>query len=225
MLIKLSIIFCSVVASCQAERRIQVLDFSEDNDGKNDSNGEFTSATLDIKEAPPTFTICSAFMVKEWSCGWGCYSMIFNLLWDDDGTSLVMKTETNRTDALLLYSINDSDWIVGKVLLFRLQWVHICVSIDRIIGSIQIVVNGQTFNHAKPEGLLGRNKTSNITLTLGYQDSSGWTPELEHNVMISDVNIFSSNLHVNKMEELITPGVKACSKQGDIVSWENSKLN
>ena len=221
--LKLSLLICSVAALCQAERKVQVLDFSEDNDGKNDTNGEFTSATLDIKEAPPTFTICSAFMVNEWSCAWGCYSMIFNLMWENGGPSLEMKTEANRTDTLLLYGINDSNWIVQKVLLFRLQWVHICVSIDRILGSLQSVVDGQTLNHDRPVGLLGENKTSNITLTVGRQNSSGLIGE--HNVKIYDVNIFSSNLSVNKMEELTTPGVKACSEQGDILSWENSRSN
>ena len=55
------------VLLCKAGASTWVLDFSEDNDHKNDTNDEFTSATIDIKEVPTTFTICSAFMVKKWS--------------------------------------------------------------------------------------------------------------------------------------------------------------
>ena len=45
----------------------KVLDFSADNDHQSDSNGEFTSATLDAGALPESFTICSAFMVDAWT--------------------------------------------------------------------------------------------------------------------------------------------------------------
>ena len=220
--LKLSLLICSVAALCQAERKVQVLDFSEDNDGKNDTNGEFTSAALDIKEAPPAFTICSSFMVKEWSCGWGCHSMVFNLSWESESVSLQMKAVANKTGTFLKFETDSLEWVDSNVLYFPLQWIHICLSIDRILGSIHLVANGQTLNHDRPIGLLGGNKTSNITLTVGYHEDDNGNI-FEHNATISDINIFSSNLSVKRMEELTTPGVKACSKQGDIVSWENSR--
>ena len=45
----------------------RVLDFSADNDFKTDTNGEYTGATLDVGALPQSFTICSAFMVEEWT--------------------------------------------------------------------------------------------------------------------------------------------------------------
>ena len=46
---------------------LKVLDFSADNDDEPDSEGEFTSATLEIGALPESFTICSAFMVDAWT--------------------------------------------------------------------------------------------------------------------------------------------------------------
>ena len=45
----------------------RVLDFSADNDFKPDTNGKYTGATLDAGALPQSFTICSAFMVEEWT--------------------------------------------------------------------------------------------------------------------------------------------------------------
>ena len=45
----------------------RVLDFSADNDFKPDTKGEYTGATLDAGALPESFTICSAFMVEEWT--------------------------------------------------------------------------------------------------------------------------------------------------------------
>ena len=46
---------------------LKVLDFSTDNDNEPDSNGEYTSATLEAGPIPESFTICSAMMVKAWT--------------------------------------------------------------------------------------------------------------------------------------------------------------
>ena len=43
---------------------LKVLDFSADNDHQPDSNGEYTSATLEAGPLPESFTICSALMVE-----------------------------------------------------------------------------------------------------------------------------------------------------------------
>ena len=46
---------------------MKVLDFSADNDNKPDSDGEYTSATLEGGALPESFTICMAFMLDAWS--------------------------------------------------------------------------------------------------------------------------------------------------------------
>ena len=47
------------------EKMLKVLDFSADIDHEPDSNGEYTSATLDAGPLPESFTICSAFRVEK----------------------------------------------------------------------------------------------------------------------------------------------------------------
>ena len=61
----------------------KVLDFSADNDHEPDSNGEYTSATLDAGFLPESWTICSAIMVDAWTTEFTSADM-FQLL-DDDG--------------------------------------------------------------------------------------------------------------------------------------------
>merc|ERR1711963_269751 len=47
--------------------RLKVFDFSADNNHQPDSNGEYTSATMEVGTLPKNFTICSAFMVDAWT--------------------------------------------------------------------------------------------------------------------------------------------------------------
>ena len=111
--------------------------------------------------------------------------------------SLQMNAEAESRNSAILFRIRNSDWIRNKLQFFWLQWVPIFASIDRVS--------------------LGENKTSNITLALGYQHDS------EHNMATSDTNIFSSILPVKIMEELTTPGPKARATLGDILSWGDSR--
>ena len=53
------------VPICKA--MLKVVDFSADNDHERDSNGEYTSATMEAGPLPESFTICSAFMVDAWT--------------------------------------------------------------------------------------------------------------------------------------------------------------
>ena len=46
---------------------LKILDFSLDVDRAADDNGSYTHASLEKDELPPSFTICSAFMVEAWT--------------------------------------------------------------------------------------------------------------------------------------------------------------
>ena len=46
---------------------MKVLDFSSFNDQEPDSNGEYTSATLNAGALPESFTICSAILTEAWT--------------------------------------------------------------------------------------------------------------------------------------------------------------
>ena len=45
----------------------KALDFSLDNDQKPDENNSYTHASLQMEAFPPSFTICTAFMVEWWT--------------------------------------------------------------------------------------------------------------------------------------------------------------
>ena len=62
---------------------LKVLDFSADVDQEPDSNGEYTSATLEAGPLPESFTICSALMVEAWTTGFSSADM-FALLDDQE---------------------------------------------------------------------------------------------------------------------------------------------
>ena len=46
---------------------LKVLSFADDNDDKADENGEFTSASLEKKDLPESFTMCAAFSAEDWN--------------------------------------------------------------------------------------------------------------------------------------------------------------
>ena len=62
---------------------LRVFDFSADVDQEPDSNGEYTSATLEAGPLPESFTICSAVMTDAWTTEFSATDMF--VLLDNDG--------------------------------------------------------------------------------------------------------------------------------------------
>ena len=200
---------------------IKVLDFSEDNDDKNNTNDAFPRAFLDIADVPPTFTICSAFLVNQYHCWWGCYSMLFNITWLDDGTSLHMKAIANRTYNHIELLIGNSTLSTGKISIFPQRWIHICARVTKIldlIQVIQVVVDGQPLNYGQPEMLLSMNEKSTLRVSPGYD----YQNENAHIVRLSNINLFSKSISTKKLEELTTTGSSICGGQGDLLTWKDS---
>ena len=46
---------------------LNVLTFADDNDDQADTDGEFTSASLEKTNMPASFTLCLAFMAEAWT--------------------------------------------------------------------------------------------------------------------------------------------------------------
>ena len=125
------------------EKMLKVLDFSADNDQEPDSNGEYTSATLEAGPLPESFTICSALMVEAWTTEFSGTEM-FELL-DNDG---------DHWAKIRLYAANSytqSDVWLGPVqfinqtetVFFPLQWSRACLSLDLVTSQVVLVVDGQ----------------------------------------------------------------------------------
>ena len=126
-----------------------MLDFSADNDQEPDSNGEYTSATLDAGALPESFTICSAIMVDAWTTVFTSADM-FTLL-DVDG---------DKWGKMQLYaasSYTEYDVLLGPVyfvkqveaVFFPLQWSRACLSLDSVASKVRVVVDGQLLGEDK----------------------------------------------------------------------------
>ena len=61
---------------------MKALDFSLDNDQKTDENNSYTHASLQIKNLPTSFTVCTAFMVEAFT---NFVDGTLFLLHDDEG--------------------------------------------------------------------------------------------------------------------------------------------
>ena len=201
-------------------RCTQVIRFSKEHNVTNgtSASNELTGAVLDIANVPPTFTICSAFMVEQWGCFFGCDSIsIFQLFWKD-GTSMLIKVvlEERRMTSKLVFRIGNSTWDDSKIVVFLQQWVHICLSINSSLDSVQVVVDGQYLDHDRPKGLWRGKKSSDLRVSLGYDKNEN------KNVTITEVNIFSTSNTEKRMRELTTPSSNICGSQGDLLNWRST---
>ena len=112
----------------------KVIDLSLDVDQAPDSNGSYTSATLEKEDLPPSFTICTAYMVEAWNTGFSA-ATIFTLK-DDDGdrwgyVSLYAASDYTEYEVYLgpTYFL-----VTTPTVYFPLQWTRVCVSLDLLHG-------------------------------------------------------------------------------------------
>ena len=71
--------------------------------------------------------------------------------------------------------------------------------IDSILDSVHVVVDGQSLDHDRPKGLLRGKKSSDLRVALGYEKIK------TKNVLITEVNIFSTSNTEKRMKELTNP--------------------
>ena len=76
----------------------KVIDFSLDVDQAPDSNGSYTSATLEKEDLPPSFTICAAYMVEAWTTGFTAAEIF--VLRDNDGYMLLSVIKRKASKAI-----------------------------------------------------------------------------------------------------------------------------
>ena len=116
---------------------MKVFDFSADNDHQSDSNGEFTSATLNAGALLESFTVCSAFIVDAWTTqtdsGGFTSARMFSLL-DVNGDPwghINLKAYNFKTEYKVKLGRGNS-FVVKKTEaeFFPLQWTRACLSLD-----------------------------------------------------------------------------------------------
>ena len=124
---------------------LQVMDFSLDNDWKRDANNSYTFALLRKENLPPSFTVCTAFMVEQW----GKYqtSPLFLIL---DPKSLPYQKTWLSVDltaglSQTRFTIHLAEvglTVESSEIFTRLRWTRVCFSFDSNTSLAILVADG-----------------------------------------------------------------------------------
>ena len=208
---------------------VKVLDFFDDSDLELDSNGEYTSATLEAGPVPEAFTICSAVMVQAWTTDFEAGDMFALLREIDNSTSYPLKwlgVTLVAWDENSQYEVHfrpKTYYSKTTPAFFPLQWTRACLSLDSVAGKLKMVVDGQLLVEEEYKREEDKGRPANLSLRLGVHiDSSGLFAE-EYPLKIADMNIFKSALSVERMIGQTTAGGEECGAPGDLVSWEEAE--
>ena len=148
----LSLLLILALVSGNLASSLKVLDFSADNDGEPDSNGEFTSATLDAGFLPESFTVCSAVMVDAWTTMFTATRMFTLLAVDGKAWARIyLFAASGYTE----YEVQIDRLKFVKqteAVLFPLQWTRACLSLDSTAGKVTLVVDGQLMGEEAYKG-------------------------------------------------------------------------
>ena len=140
-----------------------------DNDGKPDSNDEYTSASLEAGTLKESFTICLAFMVEAWNTEY-TYAKVLTLFDDIGDIWAHIKLYSDYSSSRFAVSVGPLSLEKRtKNILFRLQWTRVCLSLDPVTGKLMLVADGQLLG----EKLFKREDLgilpTNFSLVLGYE--------------------------------------------------------
>ena len=208
----------SVSSQGNPNEMLKVLDFSEDVDHEPDSNGEYTSATLEAGPLPESFTICSAFMVEAWTTEFTSANM-FTLL-DHFGYpwgSINLFAASSFTEYEVWLGPVSFSKQTGTVF-YPLQWTRACVSFDSVASKVTRVVDEQLLGEEEYKREEDKNRPANLSLVLGFNGLNR-----EYTGRVSEFNIFNSSLSEERMIAQTTAGGEECGAPGDLVNLEEAE--
>ena len=207
-------LFCFVLLFCAiaATSAISVLDFSY-----NPASDSGTHASLDLSSMgalPPSFTICTAIMIKAWTNGASTSVHIFKAM-DQEGNHLISLILNPAWTSRFKFEIQGE---IFKALakfpwIFPLDWVHTCMSVEQSSGKINLVANGALLENNTFEGIKTMDHSSIVSMKIGEKFSGIW----------ANFNIFSSSLSAEKMKNMTSAGNTACGELGDLVRWNTKR--
>ena len=207
------------VPICKAQIT-KILDFSLDSDHEPDSNGSYTSATLEKEDLPPSFTICGAHMVKAWTTEFTA-GVLFMLKKDgkDSAWSFVYLYAAAGYTEYQVY-LGGSTVIFASIptLYFPLQWTRVCMSLDTDSAMVRLVVDGQMLGQEEYKAHEEEERPLNVFMLLGAR-----SPSQEYSGQLANLNMFSSALSLERMVGLTTAGGEECRALGDYITWEEAE--
>ena len=205
----------------EVEPMLKILDFSLDVDRAADGNGSYTHASLEKEQLPPSFTICSAFMVEAWTTDFSAAEMF------------ALKTREGVTWAYVhLYCAADyTEYKVdlGSIkmtsvipdLLFPLRWTRVCLALDADSGLVRLVADGDLLMEEVYKVEEDTEKPTNLFLVSGYYRNVDYVKE--YTGRVTNLNIFSSALPLERLLAMTRAGDDDCGAGGDLLRWEETE--
>ena len=182
---------------------LKALDFSLDNDRKRDENNSYTHASLQKENLPPSFTICTAFMVEDWANG-NVDGLLFVLRDNRDKLWTWVKIFAAMTYTEFTFRFEDPSLISIKspILFYPHQWTRVCLSKESNTSLTRLVVDGKLLVEKEVKV---KSQPKNLNIVLGWSGT-----RVEFTGRTTDVNIFSSALSVEEMNSQTSPGKTEC---------------
>ena len=211
----------------QSSTTLRVFDFSTDNDGKADKDGEYTSASLNAGPLPDSFTICSTYMVEAWPTK--VEGRMFQILSKEGQGKTWGRVNVRVASNFTEYGVTLGPVKFAKNIpsvLFPLQWTHACLSLDgdhtkksdKTIFNykVKLVVDMQLLGEEEYKGK-DWSRPEDLSLLLGYGSGQEFTGK------VTELNIYSPALSKKKMKNQTTAGGEECGAPGNLVSWEEAE--
>ena len=195
----------------------KVLDFADDNDGKADKDGEFSSASLTGINLPESFAICTAFMVEAWTTDFSGADLFLILNSDGDVWGDIHLI-TSSSQTLYSVTLGSVSFLVKETsVFFPLQWTKVCLALDSITSKVVLVVDGDVKKQIGYE--TEHYRLTNMSIVVGLyppynQEQTGQT---------TNFNVFASDISVEKLKKMTTAGDVKCGAPGDFLSWNDAE--
>ena len=148
---------------------LKALDFSLDYDHEPDETNSYTHASLQKENLPPSFTICTAFMVDAWNEYQD--ARLFVLL-DDNGEvwhSVKIFPQITYTQFSFEFEDSKESSNKSKILFYPLQWTRVCLSRDSNTSLVRLVVDSELVIEQEVKV---KRKPDNLNLVLGLYTHS-----------------------------------------------------
>ena len=171
-----------------------------------------------LTDFPTSFTVClGVYQI------YSAKSISAILTINAQNERFVVSMQSAYQDNTIVYIFNKDYAIITYYHLngtiFPLQWIMFCLSLDSLTGRIRMTLDAQLIFDEIQEDFVGLDWGPwPITFQLGPVNN-----EVDSR-KISNLNVFSSALPVERMQALTEAGADECGSPGDFLRWDEVSL-
>ena len=167
-----------------------------------------------LTDFPTSFTVClGVYQI------YSAKSISAILTINAQNERFVVSMQSAYQDNTIVYIFNKDYAIITYYHLngtiFPLQWIMFCLSLDSLTGRIQMTLDAQLIFDNIQDDFVGLDWP--ITFQLGPIDVESRKISEVHSRKISNLNVFSSALPVERMQALTEAGADECGSPGDFL--------